>query len=114
MNWKKFITPAVIVAVIIALVGVIYNGMAADLNEKADNKTIQMYILQQEKESERRDKLIEEQKKENALKQKELELKQRELELKQKELETKQEADDDKFLMQQRSIEQLIEITKEK
>ncbi|MBR9682660.1 MAG: hypothetical protein GOV02_03205 [Candidatus Aenigmarchaeota archaeon] len=114
MDWKKFITPGIIVVVIISLVGIIYNGLASELNEKADNKTIQMYILQQEKDSVRRDKFSEEQKKENELKQRELELKQRELELKQKELETKQSGDDDKFMMQQKSLEQLIEVLKEK
>jgi len=114
MDWRKLITPVIVVAIIMALVGVIYNGIAADLSEKVDNKTMQMYILQKEKESERRDKLFEEQKKENALERREIELRQREIELNQREIKTKQKADDDKFLMQQKSIEQLIKVLREK
>lgn len=89
MNWKKYITPAVIVAVIMALVGVIWNTMAADLKEKADNQTIQMYIIQQEKKDDAQQKANELKQKELELKQKELDIQQRQLELKQKEVETK-------------------------
>ena len=89
MDWKKFIQPAVIVAVITALVGVIYTSMASDLKEKADNQTIQMYILQQEKKDEITQKANELKQKELEIKQKDLEVRQRELELKQRELDTK-------------------------
>lgn len=91
MNWKKYITPAVIVAIIIALVSVIYNTMAADLKEKADNQTIQMYIIQQEKKDDAQQRANELKQKELELKQKELDIQQRSLELKQKEVETKVE-----------------------
>lgn len=107
MDVKKFITPAIIIAIIMSLIGSIYNGIASELKDKADNQTIQMYI-------QLRDKELDEQKKANDLKQKELELRQRELELKQKELETKQNADDEKFLMQQKTLEKMIEIIKVK
>lgn len=93
MDLKKYITPAVIVMVIIALVSVIYNTMAADIDtlkrDKVDNQTIQMYII---KESEK-DKMLrqetEQLRRQNEIKQRELELRQRELELKQRELETR-------------------------
>jgi uncharacterized membrane protein YhiD involved in acid resistance len=89
MDWKKFITPAVIVIIISALVGVIYSTMAADLKGKADNQTIQMYIMQQEKKDDLVKETLKEQQKANELKQKELDIQQRTLELKQRETETK-------------------------
>lgn len=89
MDWKKYITPVVIVAIITALVGVIYTTMAADLKEKADNKTIQMYILQQEKKDDVTQKANELKQQELDIKQKELDIQQRQLELKQQELDTK-------------------------
>jgi len=84
MDWKKFITPAVIVMVITALIGVIYTGMASDIDEqkkkievlsekKVDNDTLKMLIEQQSKLTEMQQKAI-----------------------------------DDKFNMQQRTIEELI------
>jgi len=89
MNWKKIITPAIIIAIITALVGVIYNSMASDLKGKADNQTIQMYIMQQEKKDDLVKETLKEQQKANELKQKELDIQQRTLELKQREIETK-------------------------
>ena len=89
MTWKKFITPAIIVVIISALVGVIYSTMAADLKGKADNQTIQMYIMQQEKKDNIVKESLKEQQKANELKQKELDIQQRTLELKQREIETK-------------------------
>ncbi len=87
--FKKYITPAVIVMIVMALFGVIYNGMAADLEGKADNETIQMYIIQQEKKDTLERDQLKMQQKADELKQKELDLQQREMQLKQREMDTK-------------------------
>ena len=87
--WKKYVTPAAIVAIILGLLGAIYNGVASDLKGKADNETIQMYIMQQEKKDTLERDQFQMQQKRDDLKQKELDLKQREMQLKQKEMDTK-------------------------
>ena len=57
-TWKKYLTPAIIVVIVMGLVGFIANGFSEDLKEKADNKTLQMYIIQQEKQKELEQKSI--------------------------------------------------------
>ncbi len=89
MDWKKFITPAAVVLIMMALLGAIYNSMASDLEGKADNETIQMYIIQQEKKDTLERDQFKMQQKADELKQKELDLQQREMQLKQREMDTK-------------------------
>jgi len=88
--WKKYITPGVIILIVTGLIGFIANGFSEDLKEKADNKTLQMYIEQQEK----KDVLINDQRN----------LEQR----------LQQKSVDDRFMMQQNNIEHMIEILKDK
>lgn len=89
-TWKKYITPGVIVVIIMGLVGFIANSFSEELKEKADNKTLQMYIMQQEKKD---IQSIQDRKDQRQLQQKSI---------------------DDKFMMQQRNIEQLINVLKDK
>ena len=89
-TWKKYITPGIIVMIIMALVGFIANSFSEELKEKADNKTLQMYIMQQEK----KDASEIQQRKEHQ--------------------EIERKSIDDKFMMQQRNIEQLINVLKDK
>jgi hypothetical protein len=53
-NWKQYITPTVIVGIILTLIGVVYNGIADDIKDnkkaierKVDNSTLKMLIQQQ-------------------------------------------------------------------
>ena len=95
--WKKYITPAVIVLVIMSLLEFIANSFSEDLKEKADNKTLQMYIIQQEKK--------------DALKEKAKAEQQKAMDDKFKD---QQKVMDDKFRMQQENIKQLLEILRDK
>jgi hypothetical protein len=54
VNWRQYITPAVIVGIILSLIGMVYTGLADDvkqnkqaLERKVDNTTLQMLIEQQ-------------------------------------------------------------------
>lgn len=87
--WKKYITPGIIALIIMGLVGFIGKGFSEDLKNKVDNKTIQMYIKQQEKQTEQRQKTNELKDKELTIEQEKIDIKVRELELKTKEVEVK-------------------------
>ena len=89
-TWKKYITPGIIVMIIMALVGFIANSFSEELKEKADNKTLQMYIMQQEKKDAS------------------------EIQQRKEQQEIERKSIDDKFMMQQRNIEQLINVLKDK
>jgi hypothetical protein len=95
--WKKYITPAVIVLVIMTLLGFIANGFSEDLKAKADNQTLQMYIIQQEKRDALKEKAEIERQKAWADK-----------------FIIQQKAMDDRFKMQQENMKQLLEILKDK
>ena len=95
--WKKYITPAVIVLVIMTLLGFIANGFSEDLKAKADNQTLQMYIKQQEKKDELKEKSKIEQQK--AVDDK---------------FSAQQKSMDDRFIMQQENLKQLLEILRNK
>lgn len=89
-TWKKYLTPAIIVMIVMALVGFIANSFSEELKEKADNKTLQMYIIQQEKQKDLEQKSIDDR-----------------FKMQQKNTEQQQE-------QQQKSMEQLINILKDK
>ena len=46
-GWVSIATP-IIFAVILGLLGIVYNGLAEEVKEKVDNKTLQLMIEKQE------------------------------------------------------------------
>ena len=80
-----------------SLMGFIANSFSEDLKEKADNQTLQMYIIQQEKK--------------DALKEKSTAEQQKAIDEKFKD---QQKVMDDKFRMQQENLKQLLEILRNK
>ena len=54
MDLKKIITPAIIVGIVLALIGIVYNGICDDIKkiekkqeQKVDNETLKQFITQQ-------------------------------------------------------------------
>lgn len=88
-TWKKYITPGIIVVIIMGLVGFIANGFSEELKRKVDNKTIQMYIVEQGKQTIQQQKANELKDKELSIEQEKIDIKVREIELKTKEVEVK-------------------------
>jgi len=54
MNLRKLIPPAVIIAIILSLIGIVYNGLCKDIEkiekkqeQKVDNETLKQFMIQQ-------------------------------------------------------------------
>jgi predicted PurR-regulated permease PerM len=88
--WKRYSVPTLIVLVIFGLIGVIFNGMADDIK----STQAQIEILKKEKVDNDTLKLL--------------------IEQQSKMLEMQQKSIDDKFNMQQKSIEQTLKVLQNK